>query len=105
MTEKILAAVVVLLATAAPVAQDTSSNARPRASDLGLRVGILPTGPLDAITDVAGVEVGQTTITRGDDVRTGVTAVLPHPGNLFREKCRARFSLATPSASWLVRPK
>ncbi len=86
MTEKILAAVVVLLATAAPVAQDTSSNARPRASDLGLRVGILPTGPLDAITDVAGVEVGQTTITRGDDVRTGVTAVLPHPGNLFREK-------------------
>ena len=67
MTEKILAAVVVLLATAAPVAQDTSSNARPRASDLGLRVGILPTGPLDAITDVAGVEVGQTTITRGDE--------------------------------------
>jgi D-aminopeptidase len=86
MTEKILAAVVVLLATAAPVAQNTSSNARPRASDLGLKVGILPTGPLDAITDVAGVEVGQTTITRGDDVRTGVTAVLPHPGNLFREK-------------------
>src|SRR3989449_318980 len=86
MTEKILAAVVVLLATAAPVAQDTSSNARPRASDLGLKVGILPTGPLDAITDVAGVEVGQTTVIRGGDVRTGVTAILPHPGNLFREK-------------------
>jgi hypothetical protein len=53
---------------------------------LGLRVGILPSGPLDAITDVAGVEVGHTTIIRGDDVRTGVTAVVPHPGNLFREK-------------------
>jgi L-aminopeptidase/D-esterase-like protein len=51
-----------------------------------LKVGILPTGPLDAITDVSGVEVGQTTIIRGGDVRTGVTAILPHPGNLFREK-------------------
>jgi L-aminopeptidase/D-esterase-like protein len=53
---------------------------------LGLKVGILPTGPLDAITDVAGVEVGHTTIIRGTDVRTGVTAILPHPGNLFRER-------------------
>src|SRR2546422_7633880 len=99
MTEKILAAVVVLLATAAPVAQDTSSNARPRASDLGLKVGILPTGPLDAITDVAGVEVGQTTIIRGDNIRTGVTAVLPHSGNLYRENCLARFSWAMVSES------
>src|SRR2546422_1791018 len=86
MTEKILAAVVVLLATAAPVAQSTVPIARPRASTLGLKVGILPTGPLDAITDVAGVEVGNTTVIRGADVRTGVTAILPHPGNLFREK-------------------
>jgi D-aminopeptidase len=53
---------------------------------LGLKVGILPTGPLNAITDVAGVEVGHTTIIRGDDIRTGVTAVLPHPGNLYRDK-------------------
>jgi D-aminopeptidase len=67
-------------------AQTTIPNARPRASDLGLRVGILPTGLLDAITDVAGVEVGHTTIIRGDDIRTGVTAILPHPGNLFRAK-------------------
>ncbi|MCU1261341.1 MAG: L-aminopeptidase DmpA [Bryobacterales bacterium] len=43
-------------------------------------------GPLNGITDVAGVEVGQTTIMRGDNVRTGVTAVLPHAGNLYREK-------------------
>src|SRR2546427_8310648 len=87
MTNKILAAMVVVLVTAAAaVAQSTVPIARPRASDLGLKVGILPTGPLNAITDVAGVEVGHTTIIRGDDVRTGVTAILPHSGNLFREK-------------------
>src|SRR5438093_2996610 len=86
MIKRILAAMVALLVTAAAVAQNTPSNARPRASDLGLKLGILPTGPLDAITDVAGVEVGHTTIIRGDDVRTGVTAILPHPGNLFQEK-------------------
>jgi D-aminopeptidase len=84
MTYKLFAAAAVLLATAFAAAQNP--NARPRASDLGLKVGILPTGPLDAITDVAGVEVGQTTIIRGDNIRTGVTAVLPHPGNLYREK-------------------
>src|SRR6266704_3635362 len=86
MIKRILAAMVALLATAAIVAQNTTSNGRPRASELGLKVGILPTGPLNAITDVAGVEVGHTTIIRGDDVHTGVTAILPHPGNLFREK-------------------
>jgi len=85
MIKTFVAALVVLLAVAA-VAQILPSNARPRASDLGLRVGALPTGPLDAITDVAGVEVGHTTTIQGDDVRTGVTAILPHPGNLFREK-------------------
>jgi D-aminopeptidase len=69
-----------------PVAQNTTPNARPRTSDLGLKVGILPTGAFDAITDVAGVEVGHTTVIRGSDVRTGVTAILPHPGNLFCEK-------------------
>jgi D-aminopeptidase len=75
-----------LLVTVATAAQTTTPNVRPRASDLGLRVGVLPTGPVDTITDVAGVEVGHTTIIRGDDIRTGVTAILPHPGNLFREK-------------------
>src|ERR1035437_2378010 len=86
MTKKTLASMAVLLVTASAVAQNTTSDTRPRASDLGLKVGALPTGPLDAITDVAGVEVGHTTIIRGPDVRTGVTAILPHPGNLFREK-------------------
>jgi D-aminopeptidase len=59
---------------------------RLRAREMGVRIGVLPTGPLNTITDVAGVLVGQTTIVRGDNVRTGVTAVLPHGGNLFREK-------------------
>jgi D-aminopeptidase len=60
--------------------------ARPRARDIGLKVGILPTGPLNSITDVAGVKVGHTTIIRGEDVRTGVTAIVPLGGNLFQEK-------------------
>jgi D-aminopeptidase len=68
------------------VGQDTNSDTRPRVSDLGLKVGVLPSGPLNSITDVAGVEVGQTTIIRGENIRTGVTAVLPHSGNLYREK-------------------
>jgi D-aminopeptidase len=62
---------------------------RPRARDLGLAPGVFPPGPLDAITDVAGVRVGQTTLVAGDSVRTGVTAILPHGGNLFQEKVPA----------------
>ena len=62
------------------------SQNRPRARDLGIKVGILPPGPLNAITDVNGVLVGHTTLIHGDNVRTGVTAILPHGGNLFREK-------------------
>jgi len=61
-------------------------NQRPRARAAGVVVGVLPTGPLNAITDVSGVSVGQTTLIKGENVRTGVTAVLPHAGNLFREK-------------------
>ena len=59
---------------------------RSRARELGVKVGILAPGPLNAITDVNGVLVGHTTVIRGDNVRTGVTAILPHGGNLFREK-------------------
>jgi D-aminopeptidase len=61
-------------------------NKRPRAREAGVVVGVLPPGPGNAITDVAGVMVGHTTLVRGESVRTGVTAVLPHGGNLFREK-------------------
>src|SRR5437762_1262203 len=86
MAREFVAVAASLLLASSVSAQSANSNTRPRSSDLGLKVGILPTGPLDAITDVAGVEVGHTTVIRGDDVRTGVTAIVPHPGNLYREK-------------------
>jgi D-aminopeptidase len=66
-----------------------SAQSRPRTRDLGITVGSIPTGPLNAITDVAGVRVGHTTIARGDSINTGVTAILAHGGNLFREKVSA----------------
>ncbi|MGE0621303.1 MAG: P1 family peptidase [Pseudomonadales bacterium] len=56
---------------------------RPRARDLGLIIGILEPGPLNAITDVAGVRVGHHTKIEGDHIRTGVTAIIPGPGNLY----------------------
>jgi D-aminopeptidase len=86
MAHRLIVIAAFLLLPSLVSAQSTNSNTRPRASDLGLKVGILPTGPLNAITDVAGVEVGHTTIISGDNVRTGVTAVLPHSGNLYRDK-------------------
>src|SRR5689334_15652563 len=67
-------------------ASPQNTQTRPRARELGITVGILPTGTLNAITDVDGVLVGHTTIVRGDNIRTGVTAILPHSGNLFHEK-------------------
>jgi D-aminopeptidase len=73
----------------------TPANAehRPRARDAGITFGILPTGPLNAITDVAGVRVGQVTIVEGTNIRTGVTAILPHGGNLYQDKVPAGFSV------------
>src|SRR5690349_8873396 len=62
------------------------AQSRPRARDLGISPGAGTPGPLNAITDVAGVAVGHTTIIAGDTIRTGVTAILPHGGNVFREK-------------------
>jgi len=73
-----------LLATRDVLCAQTES--RPRVRDVGVRVGVLPAGPLNAITDVAGVKVGQTTLIRGDNIRTGVTAILPHGGNLYQER-------------------
>ena len=72
---------VVGLMTAETFAQ-TDSN-RPRAREIGLVVGIFETGNLNAITDVSGVRVGHSTAIRGDDIRTGVTAIIPAPGNLY----------------------
>ncbi len=67
----------------------TPNDDRPRARDIGLAPGILPPGRLNAITDVDGVLVGQTTVWEGDSIRTGVTAIRPHPGNAFLDKVPA----------------
>jgi hypothetical protein len=65
---------------------------RPRAREAGIVIGVLPTGPLNAITDVAGVKVGQVTLIEGAHIRTGVTAILPHGGNLYQDKVPAAAS-------------
>lgn len=77
--------VAVMLAVPALAAQE----ARPRIRDLGFTPGVLAPGPLNAITDVAGVRVGQVTVTSGDTINTGVTAILPHGGNSFLERVPA----------------
>ena len=59
--------------------------ARPRARELGIRIGTLPTGEANAITDVPGLRVGHATLIEGASVRTGVTVVLPHEGNPWEE--------------------
>lgn len=63
-----------------------AQGGKPRARDLGIAPGIYPPGPLNAITDVADVRVGHTTLVEGDRVRTGVTAIVPHGGNVFQDK-------------------
>src|SRR5262245_42268805 len=68
------------------LASTLAGQQRPRARDLGVAPGVYPPGRLNAITDVVDVKVGQTTLVAGDDVRTGVTAILPHSGNLFQDK-------------------
>ena len=72
----------------------SEAGARPRARAAGIAIGILPTGPLNAITDVAGVRVGHVTLIEGGSVRTGVTAILPHGGNLYQDKVPAGFAVA-----------
>ena len=76
-----------------PLLAWAQTSTRPRIRDLGVRPGIFPPGPKNALTDVAGVRVGHGTLVRGDSVRTGVTAILPHGGNLFQNK--------VPAAVWV----
>lgn len=63
-----------------------TSEQRPRLREFGITTGILSPGPLNAITDVAGVKVGHVTLIDGDNIRTGLTAILPHEGNIFQQK-------------------
>lgn len=84
-----------MLALAAVLMAGGASAAdRPRARDLGIAPGVLATGPANAITDVSGVLVGQVTRLEGEDVRTGVTAILPHGGNVFQDKVPAGLAVA-----------
>ena len=76
-------------APAAPTGEVGQAEKRARCRELGIQVGILPTGRWNAITDVPGVKVGHQTIWRGDSIRTGVTVILPHGDDLFREKVPA----------------
>jgi D-aminopeptidase len=84
---------VALLVLAAAPAR-IADGERPRAREFGLKIGVLDPGPLNAITDVAGIRVGQVTLARDKMIRTGVTAILPHGGNVFREKVPGAIAVA-----------
>lgn len=76
----------ILLLFAAPILE---AQERKRARDYGVVIGVLSPGPMNAITDVQGVSVGHTTLMEGDAIRTGVTVIKPHQGNIFQEKVPA----------------
>ncbi len=82
-----VAALVLTVCAVGPVAAQQTE--RPRARDLGLEVGIFPTGEHNAITDVAGILVGHVTVIEGERVNTGVTAIRPHAGNVYQERVPA----------------
>ena len=65
------------------------TNLRERAREAGIAPGILPVGQWNAITDLRGIKIGHITLIEGEDIRTGVTVILPHEGNLFQEKVPA----------------
>ncbi len=80
--------------TAAGILSPGSAADRPRAREFGVDLGVLSPGPLNAITDVAGVKVGHVTLIQGWNVRTGVTAIVPHEGNVFQDKVPAAIAVA-----------
>lgn len=85
----------IFFSTVAMPTDDTQpTETRMRIRELGISPGVLNTGPLNAITDVPGVLVGHTTLIQGQDIRTGVTAVLPHGDNLYQEKVPAAVYIA-----------
>lgn len=88
--KRIFALTMLLTLSCAVLAQDVvRPEGRGRIRDYGIEPGIFRPGAYNAITDVPGVKVGQVTLIEGDDIRTGVTAIVPHEGNLFRKKCPA----------------
>lgn len=91
---RLFAAVILMFAITTSSAAQSDGDDRPRARDLGIAPGILTPGPHNAITDVAGVRVGHVTLIEGEGIRTGVTAIVPHSGNVFQEKLPAGFVAA-----------
>lgn len=84
--KRLLVSICLLALCVGAVAQE---NGRGRIRDFGIEPGVFKPGTYNAITDVPGVKVGQVTLIEGEDVRTGVTAIVPHEGNVFRKKCPA----------------
>jgi D-aminopeptidase len=78
-----------MVSVALPASGQAPPSTRPRARDLGIAPGVFVPGPLNAITDVPGVRLGHFTLIEGDDIRTGATAIVPHPGNILQEKVPA----------------
>ena len=78
---------------AGPMTQAVDADRRPRCRELGIVIGILPPGPLNAITDVKGVQVGHTTLIADQDQRTGVTAIVPHAESIFQHKVPAALAV------------
>ena len=81
----LLAAALLFAMASAAAAAET----RPRARDAGVVIGVLQPGPHNAIVDVPGVAVGHATVVKGNDIRTGATAIVPHGGDLFRDRVPA----------------
>lgn len=80
----------IIMATQLLIAQQSNDPlAAKRLRELGINIGVMQPGQWNAITDVPGIKVGHTTLIEGNSVRTGVTAILPHSGNLFQEKVPA----------------
>jgi D-aminopeptidase len=90
----VFAAAAVLALASDGAAQERQGEERPRARDLGIAVGYLQPGQHNAITDVPGVLVGHVTLSEGDSIRTGVTAIRPHPGDIFANKVPAAIHVA-----------
>ncbi|NND15597.1 MAG: P1 family peptidase [Eudoraea sp.] len=89
MTIKVLPYIIAILLIASAV----SNAQQKRVRDHGIEIGVLKPGPINAITDVTGVKIGHTTLIQGENIRTGVTAILPHAGNIFQEKVPAAIYL------------
>lgn len=90
----VLCAAALQPAPAGGAGQEQTDRTRPRLREAGVKLGVLPPGKWNAITDVEGVLVGHRTLRRGDSIRTGITAIRPHDGNLFREKVPAAVFVA-----------